>query len=45
MYKLTSIGDVFEFIDRRKERVIKVGSFDDCCSVIESIIDGSTDIE
>jgi len=45
MYKLTSVGDVFELKERESGKVIKVGSFDDCYSVIESIVDGSVKIE
>ena len=45
MYKLTSVGEVFELTERESGEVIKVGSFDDCYNVIESIVDRSVEIE
>ena len=38
MYKLTSRGGVFELINRESGEIVKVGSFDECYSVIENTV-------
>ena len=37
MYRLTGRGGVFELVNRETKEIEKVGSFDDCYSVVEAM--------
>ena len=45
MYKLTSVGGVFELIDSESGEIVRVGDFEDCYSIIENTVGVSCGVE